>query len=85
MDQAAKDRRLRWHCRRGMLELDIFLLNFFDNHYQNLSEEDKSLFSDLLACNDQDLFVWLTGRENPENEQFARIATMIRDSHIAAH
>ncbi|MGH8753044.1 MAG: succinate dehydrogenase assembly factor 2, partial [Burkholderiales bacterium] len=25
--------RLRWNCRRGMLELDLVLTGFLDKHY----------------------------------------------------
>ncbi|MFZ1712954.1 MAG: succinate dehydrogenase assembly factor 2, partial [Nitrosomonas sp.] len=30
--------RIRWRCRRGMLELDIVLQRFLDNQYARLSE-----------------------------------------------
>jgi antitoxin CptB len=54
---------LRWACRRGMLELDILLGKFLESGYLNLTENEKSLFEALLACSDQDLFDWLTGKK----------------------
>ena len=28
--------RIRWHCRRGLLELDIVLARFLDRHLDDL-------------------------------------------------
>lgn len=55
--------RLRWACRRGMLELDILLGNFLEEAYLGLTEADQALFVRLLSENDQNLFMWLTGKE----------------------
>lgn len=54
--------RLRWACRRGMLELDLLLGNFLEEAFLDLSEEDQAIFTRLLSENDQDLFMWLTGK-----------------------
>lgn len=56
---AHSDHEIRWRCRRGMLELDVLLSRFFDQHYQDLSQEQKQLFLKLLSEEDQDLFRWL--------------------------
>ena len=52
----AKMNRLRWQCRRGMLELDLLLLPFFDQCYLSLSGADQLLFEQLLHCQDPDLY-----------------------------
>lgn len=57
--------RLRWACRRGMLELDVLLGNFLEEAYKALPVEDQVSFVNLLECNDQELFMWLTGKETP--------------------
>ena len=71
-------KRLRWQCRRGMLELDLFLQKFLEQAFIHLSTADQELFVKLLACNDQDLFVWLTGKESPTDHELARMAKMVR-------
>jgi antitoxin CptB len=58
---------VRWQCRRGMLELDMLLLPFFDNYYEKLSVEQKKTFIDLLAFPDQELYAMLIGREIPDS------------------
>lgn len=70
--------RLAWQCRRGMLELDIFLGRFFREAYLNLSDEEKAQFVQLLACTDQDLFVWLTGRVEPNDPALVNIIKLVR-------
>ncbi len=70
--------RLRWACRRGMLELDVLLGNFLEEAFTNLTEEEQLIFVQLLAENDQDLFMWLTGKEFPTSPEFMTMVEMIR-------
>ncbi len=70
--------KLRWACRRGMLELDVLLGNFLSDAYSTLSDQDKMLFVDLLSQPDPQLFAWLMGREIPEDPAVKHITDMIR-------
>ncbi len=56
--------RLRWKCRRGMLELDAWLAGFVDEVYPGLDAEQQAAFARLLDEEDPDLYDWLTGRGN---------------------
>jgi antitoxin CptB len=55
-------KRLYWHSRRGMLELDLLLVPFAERCLGNLSAEELQMYRELLAEEDQDLFMWLTRR-----------------------
>lgn len=33
--------KIRWKCRRGMLELDIILENFYEQQFQTLTNDEK--------------------------------------------
>ncbi len=57
--------RLRWRCRRGMLELDTWLATFLDTVYPLLGDEQQQAFSRLLDREDPELYQWLAGREDP--------------------
>ena len=70
--------RLRWACRRGMLELDVLLGNFLEEAFLHISLDDQKKFIDLLDCNDQELFMWLTGKEKPIQPDFIDIVGKIR-------
>lgn len=59
--------RLRWACRRGMLELDELLVPFCDKHFESLSKQQKEDFERLLSFQDPDLFVWFVGSEQPDD------------------
>ena len=40
--------RIRWRCRRGLLELDLILMHFLENHFDRLDAGQKELFNQLL-------------------------------------
>lgn len=66
--QEERIRRLGWQCRRGMLELDLVLQSFLDQHYLNLNSHDKDLFEQLLTYSDQDLYGYLIKRQPVPHE-----------------
>lgn len=57
--------RLRWRCRRGMLELDALLHAFVEDGYRDLGPSEQLAFSRLLGREDIELYEWLAGREEP--------------------
>jgi len=65
--------KLQWQCRRGMLELDYIFRDFLDNHYEQLSDEDKYRFVELLKHSDQDLQQWLVNKSSPANRDLLQI------------
>lgn len=69
--------RVRWHSRRGMLELDVLLVPFAEQAFPNLSAEEQACYVDLLECEDPDLFAWLMEHKVPENQEFARMVEKI--------
>jgi antitoxin CptB len=56
------ERRLRWRARRGLLELDIVLGRFIDEHYARLDEEGRQAFETLLDMPDNPLWDMIAGR-----------------------
>lgn len=55
--------RVRWRCRRGMLELDIVLQRFVDKHYTQLNETELQQFDTLLNLPDNDLWDMITAKK----------------------
>ncbi|MEZ8144663.1 hypothetical protein A1OO_12125 [Enterovibrio norvegicus FF-33] len=53
--------RIKWACRRGMLELDVIIMPFFEECFDDLTQAEKQDFVTLLECDDPDLFSWLMG------------------------
>jgi antitoxin CptB len=55
-------RRLRWRCRRGLLELDIVLQRFAENHLATLDADELAAFDSLLDYPDNTLLDVVTAR-----------------------
>lgn len=72
--------RLRWQCRRGMLELDEFLLGFLDKKYRQLSNDKKQTFEQILDLPDQLLLDYLLGQTKPIDMDVADVIQQIRNS-----
>ena len=72
--------RLRWACRRGMLELDLILGPFVEGPFELLEESDQLRFEALLECEDQNLFLWLMKRGQPDSPDLQRIVRIIYES-----
>ena len=53
--------KLRWQCRRGTKELDFLLLRYLDLEYELADAEEKALFVELLAQEDDQLILTLLG------------------------
>lgn len=73
--------RIRWHCRRGLLELDIVLARFLDRHLAGLSASETEAFKGLLLRSDNDLWDMVSGRLDaaPGSEE-ARVLELLRAS-----
>ena len=73
--------RMRWRCRRGLLELDLLLQKFFDRCYHQLSPDDRATFGRLLELPDQTLLeVLLKGADVPSDVGTGNIVNKIRQA-----
>ena len=69
MSTSATDiQRLRWRCRRGMRELDVLLSKWLDLKYVESGPESRALFDQLLDCEDDKIWDWMMGRDQPPDE-----------------
>ncbi len=61
--------RVRWRCRRGLLELDIVLGCFIQQRYPILDTEQRMVFDELLDLPDMELWDLVTGKKEPTPAQ----------------
>jgi antitoxin CptB len=54
--------KLRWRCRRGLLENDLLIQAFFEKHSQNLTVSQAQALYDLMDLSDNDLLDLLLKR-----------------------
>jgi antitoxin CptB len=68
MDLAGELTRLRWQCRRGLLELDLLFSRFLQHSYAALPRASQHDFRRLLEYPDTTLLSWLQGQDEPPED-----------------
>ena len=58
--------KLRWRCRRGLLENDLFIERFFARHEAGLTQAQAAALNELMELADNDLLDLLLRRREPE-------------------
>ena len=69
--------RLKWACRRGMLELDVLFMPFVDEAYDGLTSDQQFTFERLLTCQDPELFAWFMGHQVCEDKALNEMVSII--------
>ena len=64
--------KLRWKCRRGLLELDIVLSRYLDRH------PDDATLSELLDLPDNDLWDIVAGRSDRYESHLKDVVARLR-------
>ena len=72
--------RIRWHCRRGLLELDLVLSRFLERHFTNLPPNQRAAFKLLLDRSDTELWDLISGRLQPEPGDAAAVVRLLRET-----
>jgi antitoxin CptB len=70
--------RLRWGCRRGLLELDLILQAFLERHLERLDPGQRQALRDLLDVPDPVLLDWVLGRDEPVDARYAGMVQLLR-------
>ena len=60
--------RLKWRCRRGLLENDLFIERFFRRHEETLTTRQAAGLLTLMDLPDNDLLDLLLARQEPAGE-----------------
>ncbi len=68
---------LRWRCRRGMRELDVLLERYLLQRYDQAPVAEQRAFIELLDCPDPQLFGFVTGRQVPDNPEWAHVIAQL--------
>ena len=58
--------KLKWRCRRGLLENDLFIERFFARHEASLTMRHAAALNELMDLADNDLLDLLLRRREPE-------------------
>ncbi len=72
--------RVRWHCRRGLLELDLVLGRFLDRHWPQLTAQQCDAFVRLLELPDGELWDLASGRAECHDPRAAQVVARLREA-----
>ena len=72
--------KIRWQCRRGMLELDILLERFLNQHFAQLTDQEKEVFIQLLNQSDATLYQWIFNQPDVVPAPYREIILQIKQT-----
>ena len=79
--------KLRWRCRRGLLENDLFIARFFERYDQALNVRQADALGVLMDLSDNDLLDLFLARKSLaqveaalDNADLAEILQMVRET-----
>ncbi|NIC40661.1 succinate dehydrogenase assembly factor 2 [Aquabacterium sp. A08] len=89
-DNALLDERalskLRWRCRRGLLENDLFIERFFARHESGITVRQARAMNTLMDLSDNDLLDLLLRRVEPQGalatEEVVELLDVLRASPV---
>ena len=70
--------RMRWRCRRGMLENDLILTRFLDARGGIISAADVAALDRLLDLADGELWDLIAGRAEPDDARLLPLVAALR-------
>lgn len=76
---SSQERRLRWACRRGLLELDFILSRFLEHEFGKLDHRGQRAFESLLTYADNDLWHLIATPTAPIAVEHQQIVKKLRE------
>ncbi len=78
--------KLKWRCRRGLLENDLFIERFFRQYEAALTVDQAQAMTDLMDLSDNDLLDLLLGRKEPEGAlATADVLALLKQMRATTH
>ena len=74
--------RLAWRCRRGLLELDLWLGGFLDASRATLKPNERNAFERLLAMPDMQIMDMLQGMAQAEDTAVQALIQRIQNTRL---
>ena len=77
-DRGARLRRLRWHCRRALLELDLVFQRYWDRVGDAVDAQSEAALEQLVAMEDHDLWDLVCGRRHIDDARLNGLIERLR-------
>ncbi len=72
--------KIRWQCRRGLLELDLILEKFNRQHLAGLDPVQLERYQELLAYPDNDLLDLVMARAAAPDRRYNNVLQLLRSA-----
>jgi antitoxin CptB len=82
-DALSLQKKLRWQCRRGMLEMDFMLRRYLDHTFAAASPARQTAFIALLRLEDDLLWDLLLGSKTSDCPETTGLLNDIRGGYSA--
>ena len=70
--------RVRWQCRRALLELDLVFTRFLERHFDRLTDGQLADLDDLLLVEDHDLWAMINGSKPVTDDRWKVMVELLR-------
>ena len=70
--------RVRWQCRRALLELDLVFARFLEREFDRLTDGQLADLEDLLRCDDYELWAMVNGSEPCGDDRWKEMIDLLR-------
>lgn len=79
-DRRVRIDRLKWHCRRSLLELDLVFQRFWERYADTLGNEDEVVLARLLELEDHDLWAVVSGKQTIADPAIMGLVERMRET-----
>ncbi|HEY6897322.1 MAG TPA: succinate dehydrogenase assembly factor 2 [Rhodocyclaceae bacterium] len=70
--------KLKWHCRRALLELDLVFQRFWARQGDDLDAEMEQALERLLALEDHELWELVNGKASTDDPQLRSLIELLQ-------
>lgn len=70
--------RVRWQCRRALLELDLVFTRFLERDFDRLTDDQVADLEELLRCDDYDIWAMVNGSKACEVDRWKEMIGLLR-------
>jgi len=71
--------RVRWQCRRALLELDLVFARFLERHFDRLTDDQLADLEDLLIVEDHDLWAMVNVSQPVAKDSWKEMVELLRE------
>ena len=81
---AAESSKLRWRCRRGMLENDLIITQYLDDNEHRLTRENIDGLYQLMELSDNELWDIFSGRQECSLLHLSELVDALRSIRLSS-